>query len=300
MSAGMPTGSPPTAPSGPPPTWAPTSRKPRTGWIIALVAGVIILPVALCAVLAIGIGGFAAFWTTHQIAATSASTQTFAVTGEPTITIHDPAGNVEIVTGETHQVVVQATRRANDVSQTQAQNALNSISVTSTQNGNTINIEGKIDSSHSLTQQRIDLLVTVPQHSGFDATVAAGTLRITGVTGVIRSTVAAGDVTLRDVTVMGTSTVSVPVGNLHFDGALGAGAAFDVTVGTGNADIQLPRASATKVDASVGVGNITVRDWPATVNRSGTGATTSFYIVLAPQNTLTAHVGTGNLTFGQH
>ena len=126
----------PPIPSGPPPTWQQPQapERPHRGWRIALVVGAIVLPVAVCAVLVLTIGGFAAYWTTHQVTATSTNTPTFVVTGIPTITIHDPAGEVSIVAGDTGQVVVRATKRAIDVSQQQAQHALTTISVTSTQN----------------------------------------------------------------------------------------------------------------------------------------------------------------------
>lgn len=305
MTSGAPTGAQPSAPipSGPPlPTWQPPQSpgSSRRGWLIALVVGVIVLPVALCAVLGLAIGGFAAYWTTHQVTATSSSTQTFAVTGTgiPTITIHDPSGEVTIVAGDMAQVVVRATKRASDVSQELAQHALTTISVTSTQDGNAVTIQGATDSAHPLTQQHIDLLVTVPPHSTLDATLAAGTLRVTGVTGVIHATVSAGNAVLQGVTASGASTVSVSAGNLRYDGALDKGATLRATISTGNADVSLPQDSATTVEASTGVGTISVRGWPATVNRSGVGATTSIYLTLNPSNTLTIHVGTGNVALG--
>ena len=300
MTDGMSTGSPPKVPmpSGPLPTWQPPQapRKAHRGLVIALVVGAIVLPVALCSVLALTIGGFAAYWATHQVSATSTNTKSFAVSGIPTITIHDPVGNVSIVTGDAGQVVVQATKRASDVSQATAQRALATMSVTSTQNGSVVDIEGTIQSASTGTQRRIDLQVTVPAYSTLDVTTSVGNLTVTGVSGVIRATVSVGHATLEDVTASGASTIRVPVGNLRYDGALDDGTTLDATVGTGNADILLSQDSATKVEASTGVGNITVSGWPATVNRSGAGATTSIYLKLAPRNTLTVHVGTGNIS----
>lgn len=302
MTTGTPSGFPPKAPvpSGPEPNWQPPQPrgKVHAGWVIALVAAVIIVPVVLCAVLAVAIGSFAAFWSTHQVSSTSTSSETFAVSGVPTITIHDPVGNVSIVTGATDKVVIQATKRASDVSQDQARHVLSTMAVTSAQTGNTVTIDGKIDTTHPSTQQHIDLVVTVPPHSTLDATASVGTLTISGVSGVIRGTASVGDAVLRNVTVSGRSNISVSVGNLRYEGALDDGATFDVAVGTGSANILLPPESATYVEARVTVGTITVRGWPATVNRNETGATTSVYLKAAPHNTLNAKVGTGNFTLG--
>lgn len=308
MTTGTPTGTPPgfapraPTPSGPPPTWQPPQSpgSSHKGWLIALIVGVIVLPVVVCGILALTIGGFAAYWTTHSVSATSTSTQTFAVSDVPTITIHDPSGAVAIVTGNTGQVVVKATKRTTGISQQQAQHALTTISVTSSQDGNAVNIRGATDSSHPLAQQNIDLLVTVPQHSNLDVTLAAGTLRITGVTGVVHAMVSAGNAVLEGVVASGRSTISVSTGNLRYDGTLDEGAALSAIVSTGNATVLLPQESATQVEASVGVGNISVSGWPATVNRNGTGATSDIYLKLNPRNTLTVRVGTGNITLRPH
>ena len=84
------------------------------------------------------------------------------------LTINDTAGQVQIVTGTSQKIVVQATRRASDTSQTRAQQSLDSTAVQMTQQGNGVTIEGTITTAYPLASQRIDLVVTVPEQTSLE------------------------------------------------------------------------------------------------------------------------------------
>jgi hypothetical protein len=287
------------APEIPQPPRSPASRRPRTGgYVVAIILGIVAIPVLVCALAVLSIGGFAAFWATHQVPVSATSTQTFLVSGAPVLTINDPAGQVQIVTGTSQQIVVQATRRASDTSQTRAQQALDGTAVQMTQQGNAVTILGTITTAYPLASQRIDLMVTVPAQSSLAVTLAAGDLHVTSVDGLLQIHVTAGNAVLQDVTLQQSSTVMVTTGNLQYSGSLAANASATITVNAGNADVRLSQGTAISVRATTDVGNITVSGWTASVQRTLTGATAQVNLSANPTSDLTVLVHTGNITLG--
>ena len=271
------------APEIPQPPRSPGSRRPGTGgYIVAIIVGIVAIPVLVCALAVLSIGGFAAFWATHQVPVSATSTQTFLVSGAPMLTINDPAGQVQIVTGTSQQVVVQATRRASDTSQTRAQQALDGTAVQMTQQGNAVTILGTITTAYPLASQRIDLMVTVPAQSSLAVTLAAGDLHVTGVDGLLQIQVTAGNAVLQDVTLQQSSTVMVTAGNVQYSGSLAANASATITVNVGNADVRLSQGTAVSVRATTDVGTITVSGWTASVQRTLTGATAQVNVSANP------------------
>jgi hypothetical protein len=214
------------------------------------------------------------------------------------LTINDPAGQVQIVTGTSQQIVVQATRRASDASQTRAQQALDGTAVQMTQQGNALTILGTITTAYPLASQRIDLLVTVPAQSSLAVTLAAGNLHVTGVNGLLQIRVTAGNTVLQDVTLQQSSTVMVTTGNLQYSGSLAANASATITVNAGNADVRLSQGTAVSVRATTDVGTITVSGWTLSVQRTLTGATAQLNVSANPTSELTVLVHTGNITLG--
>src|SRR5579863_3119979 len=81
------------------------ARRPWP-WIIGILAGVVVVPLALCVIASAVIGSAALLWATHQEAAETTASQTYAVSGTPQITVHDPAGNIHILAGTANQVTV--------------------------------------------------------------------------------------------------------------------------------------------------------------------------------------------------
>ena len=287
------------APQTPQLPGSPSSRRHGNGWYIAaIIVGIITIPVLVCGLAALSIGGFAAFWATHQVPVSATSTQTLPVSGAPMLTVNDSAGQVQIVTGTSQQIVVQATRRASDISQARAQQAFDGTAVRITQQGNAVSIEGKITSSYPLASQSINLVVTVPAQSSLAVTLAAGNLHVTGVDGVMQIQVTAGNAVLEDVTLQKSSTVAVTTGNLQHSGSLAENASANVTVNVGNADVRFSQGTAVSLRATTDVGNISVVRWPATVQRTVTGATAQVNVSANPTSDLTVLVHTGNITLG--
>jgi hypothetical protein len=101
---------------------------------------------------------------------------------------------------------------------------------------------------------------------------------------------------LQDVTLQKSSTVAVNAGNVQYSGSLAKNASASITVNVGNADVHLSQGTAAALRATTDVGNTTVVGWPATVQRTVTGATAQVNVSANPTSDLTVSVHTGNIT----
>lgn len=282
----------------PPPIPPAQPQKRNTGMIIAVVAIVLLVPVMLCVGAALFAGGIGVFVASSQVEQTSTTQSQVAVPSHPVITISNTSGQVTITNGTVQQVTVEATKRARSTSSQAARNLLDTMTVTAVPTANGANITATTGQNSPFSQQNINLRITVPQTSDLSVTLNAGTLSMTGITGVIHVTTSAGTVTMQNVTAQGATTVNVATGTLRFEGALANSASMNATVNTGNATIRLPQATATHVDASTNVGNVTVSTWAATIQRTGVGQSATFDTNTPTTSTLTVHVDVGSITLG--
>lgn len=255
-------GYPPYQPYGAPPPVPQRGGFPWWGWLIGGCLGLVIIVGIACVVLGVVFGRLVSTFA-NETPVASTTTQTFTVTGAPSLTVHDPAGNVTVRTGDTRTVIVQITKNARDTSAGAAQNDLNSITVSPTQTGNAINVDANFTQATSpFRQLSVDLVITVPA-------LADGSL------------------------------IDLSAGNVTLDAPLAAGGSLTVTVNAGNVDLTLPASTAAHLDASVSFGNITIVGWSIPVTRSGAGgagATASGDMGASPSGTLTVHVTAGNIT----
>ncbi|HEU5347987.1 MAG TPA: DUF4097 family beta strand repeat-containing protein [Ktedonobacterales bacterium] len=280
----------------PPPLAAPPPRPQtrNTALIIAVIAVVALVPVALCVAAAL-FAGTRFFTTSGQIEQTATSRYQFAVPGNPAITISNTAGQVTITKGTTEQVTVVATKFARSSSNEAARDQLDEITVTAVPTADGARITAATGPSNLINQRRVNLRITVPETSNLTVTMSAGTLSITSITGRLDLTSSAGTVDLNDMTVQGATTIKVSAGTLNFNGALANDARVTATVATGNANIRLPRTSATHLDASARIGGVNVTDWTATTQRSGAGQSTAFDLNPQPTSTMTVRVDVGSI-----
>jgi hypothetical protein len=270
-------------------------RNNRAGAIIAGVTLVVLIPALLCAGIALFAGAAGFYAATHQIEQTATSTMQLAVSNHPTIVVSDTAGQVTITNGATPQVVITATKRAHAASSSTAQQMLTGMTVAAMPTASGAQITATTGQSQPLSQQSIDLRITVPQTSDLRVTLYAGTLQISSISGVMNVTDSAGTVNLRGVTLNDSSSVHVATGTIYFDGSLEPGAAAGVTVGTGTAAIELPQTSATHLVAATQVGGLTITGWPATISQTGAGRSTAVDLNASPTNTLTVRVDVGTI-----
>lgn len=281
---------PPPLPTTPPP------RRTNTGMIIAIVAIVVLVPLVLCVAGALLAAGLGIFTASRQVERSAESQFQFAVPNHPTITISDTAGEVTITSSSTQQVTVTATKRARALGSESATNLLNTITVTAEPTADGARITATTGGSQGLNQQSVDLRIAVPATSDLSVTVNAGTISIRSIAGKVNVTNNAGTVDAREMTIQGASSFNVSTGTLRFEGALASDATVTATVNTGNATIQLPRESATHIDATTRVGSINVSPWTPTIQQSGVGRSTAFDLNSQPTSTMTVRVDVGEIT----
>jgi hypothetical protein len=293
-------------PYAPVPYYHPPAQRPPApagshgvAWGVGSFIGVVLLGAALIALLAALIGGVV-FWTAGQHEQTATSTQTFAVSGAPSLTISDAAGNISIRSRSASQVTVQVTKRAWGSSDAVAQRGLSHTVVDVRQSENTITVNAQFSTSNfdsGMIRRSVDLLLTVPAQTSADAQVGAGNIEARGITGAIRLDAGAGNVTADAVTFAGTSRLNTGAGNLDIRGSVASDATVDVHVGAGNATLSLPANTPAHLIASTGVGNLTITGWQIPVSHTGfTGNHASGDLGAQPTSVLTVQVGTGNLT----
>jgi Putative adhesin len=260
-------------------------------WIIGGILAVVVLTGLVVALLAALVGGFV-FSTIGQNELSATTTQTFVVSGTPSLVISDAAGNVTIQQGGDNQVTVQVTKHAWGISDADAKGVLNNMVVNVSQSGTTITAKTQWSGP---ARRSVDLIITVPGQAKANVHLGAGNIDARQLTGAIMLDTGAGNVTADTVTFAGTSRLHTGAGNITVDGSIATGAAVDVLVGAGNATLTLPSDTPAHLTASTGVGNLTIIGWQIPVSGI-VGHSASGDLGGNPTGTLTIQVGSGNLT----
>jgi hypothetical protein len=228
---------------------------------------------------------------------TDTATLHFPVNEIPKLVVTNPVGEVLVVPGDANEISIQVIKEARSGSDEEAQRALDEISVTATQTGETINVVVRLDKHPFVhAQQTVRLLVTVPSRTNLQIEVSAGRLRVDGITGTLISRVAAGKARFHQVTLAEQSRLRVDTGKVELDGALAPGASLDVLVHTGAVALTLPATTAAHFDATTSVGSILVSGWPVSVRRHLVGATAAGDLGAAPESALAVKVNVGSLS----
>lgn len=295
----------------PPPPFAPypaypqlPPRRPGVPWYAWAIGGCLGLVALSVLILAIIFGLIAAIAINyaHQVPLTQQRTRTLSVSGTPTLSINDSAGTVMLQRGTTGRVTVQATKSARDTSRTRAQTDLGSISVSTTQQGNTITLAATADGSTSIlgSDRHVDFVISVPPTANVTAQLDAGTLVMGDISGLMQLTVDAGDVQLAGATLADGSYVHVDVGNATVSCTLAPGASLDVRVATGNAEVRLPATTRASLTAATQIGHVTITGWAITpTSTSVTGQAAQGALGASPAGTVGIHVNTGNITLAR-
>jgi hypothetical protein len=265
-------------------------RSHAVGWIIGGILAFLVLAGLVVALLAALVGGFV-FSAIGQHELSTTTTQTFVVSGTPSVVISDSAGNVTIQQGSGSRVTVQVTKHAWGINDAAAKGVLNSMVVNVSQSGATITVNTQWSGT---ARRSVDLLVTVPAEANANVHLGAGNIDVHQVTGAITLDNGAGNLTASGVTFTGTSRLHAGAGNVTVDGAMASGAAVDVVVGAGNAALTLPSDTPAHLTASTGVGNLTITGWQIPVSGM-VGHSASGDLGGNPTARLTIQVGTGNI-----
>ena len=308
--AGPPPGGYPPTPGGYPPyQYGPQPPMPRSsgipwwGWLLGGCLLIVVVGGVFCGILGATLGarlGTLISRVANEQFVSDTSSQTFTVTGAPSIVVDDPAGNITYQVAAGNVVVVQIIRRAGDSSTVSAQNDLQSISASATQSGDSITIHADVGSSQGFGQTKaVDLSITGPANATFNLTDQAGNINITGTQGLISTDVQTGNVTLSGVTLADGSQLKTNVGTVTVRGQLASGASADINVSVGTVTVTLPSSTSTHLSATADTGDVSIVGWTVQQTANGAGHTASGDLGSAPSGTLTVHVGTGNITVSQ-
>lgn len=280
---------------------SPHARR-RTRWYAWIAGGCIgmcFLLVIGCALLGGAITGLI-YTFANQKEATATASQTLAISGTPTVDVTNEAGSITVEHGTAEQVKIVYHKRVHDVSQNDAQRALNAMVVTVSQTGNTITVNVRSPSVASMeafgSQHIVDLTLTVPSTTNLQLQLTAGNMHVSDVSGTLTANVQAGNVDVRNVSLADSSSVRIGAGNATFDGSFLDGSSLDVRVATGNIDVALPPNAAIHIAADTAVGDVTISGWPITSTSAGTGASATGDTAARPTGTLTLHADTGRIS----
>ena len=279
---------------------APRERH-RPPSYVRWIAGLLVVFVAL----AVACGGISAVLAAVAFSSTPASAtvdKTFSVSGVPTLIVHGAAGSVHVNPGSGGQIILHATKRVRAFTHDQAQSALDSITITTTQSGDQVRIEADKSSSNDwvlsngFRQTRIDLTITAPANTNLTVTEDAGSLDATGFTGRLTTHVNAGSATLTNMTMAKGSSLVVNAGSLSVDGALQPNATLDLEVNAGSANVTLPQNTSAHLSATSSAGSVEVNGWNIAVNHDAANTTASGDLNPNPTGTITIRVSAGSAT----
>lgn len=278
-----------------------SSERHRPPGYVRLIGGCLIAAIVLF-VLCGGTTAVLAAITFNSTPATATVDKTFSVSGVPTLIIHGAAGSVHVNPGADGQITLHATQRVRALSHDQAQSILDSITITTTQSGNQVNIEEDGSDTDGWTffsgfrQVRVDLTVTAPATTNLTITEDAGSVDATGFTGKLTTRVNAGSATLSDMTMAKGSSLRVNAGSLMVDGSLQPDASLDIEVNAGSADVTLPQNTSAHLVASASAGSLDVNGWNIAENHEAAHTTASGDLNPNPTGTITIRVSAGSAT----
>ena len=169
-----------------------------------------------------------------------------------------------------------------------------------TQSGNSIKVVTTFDEGNGIGRQaHVDLTFTVPPTTNVSAQVTAGTVSLTGISGLLSANVVAGNLETDGVTLADGSRIAITTGDLQFAGTIPAGASLDVSVDTGLASLALLASTTAHLDARTNVGTIEISGWPLSASKDNVGASAVGDLGANPQGTITVRVQTGNIDISQ-
>ncbi len=182
-------------------------------------------------------------------------TRTFTVASPPTLQVRNAAGKVYVTAGPDGQITAQITKKTHGgFLGFGGSSELERVQVRTTQDGATVRVE--VDFPSSVHGVSVDLELTVPAQATLNLRLAAGDLRIRGISGLVHATTAAGNLETHGVTFADGSELEVNAGKASVEGALAPGASLAIAVNAGKCEVHMPAATATNLDASVDVGAI--------------------------------------------
>lgn len=231
--------------------------------------------------------------------ATRTVTEQFAAGASPRVVVDLTVGSVEVTTGETDAVAVEATVRGYGLTQRDAEEALRSVTFEAAQEGSTVTVRGgwPAQARWRGRSPSIDVRITVPAGASLDVALDVGEVRISRVQGDVAVQADVGRVELVDVRPSRSLAVRTNVAEIHLRGPLAAGADYTLTSNVGAIRVLLPADSAFTVDASSNVGRVEVAfPLEGAVSPAPVGGAVRGTVGQAPAATLTLRSDIGAIT----
>jgi hypothetical protein len=187
----------------------------------------------------------------------------YTVSGQATLVISDPNGNVTVTQGQSNtDVTIRPVNGINPFSNP------NNVPFTSSQSqdGKTIDVNAQ-DSG----QGPVDLNVVVPQNTILQLKTDSGNINVNSVEGQMTLITNTGNINTTNDVLSGTNTLSTQSGDINFDGTIRTGGNYQFNTTSGTVTVALPTSPAFHVVATTNSGSIKI---PGVANNSsGTQAT---------------------------
>jgi hypothetical protein len=296
-----------------------TRRERQRPSRLVLIFGGLLLALAMVCACGAAASGVVAALEYGSVPATASHTQTFAVAGTPTLIVQSDAADVNVTVGSANQVTVAWSATIRSIAHSFAQQALDQISVTESQTGNTIRVSIKVPPFKwppAYLNRGLDFNVSVPAAANLALTTSAGDMSATGISGVFNLQTSAGSVTVDSGTMDSGSSIRSDAGDVQLSqvnllGIIGihtnVGAVTgspvaltgggDVTIGSNVGDVRLtlPHDTSAHVSATTDIGDVTISGWQILVTRTGVGAAASGDLSPQPSGTLSINTNTGSI-----
>jgi hypothetical protein len=304
-------------PSAPRPSTS--ERRNHVPLYVKLIGSCLAVTMILLLILAC-IGGVAAATIFSSPEVSSSSSQDLIVSGVPLIHLNSSATDVTILAGTDHSTVhVLVEKHSQALNNSSAQDGLNRMNVTTSQSGDTIDVETHFSDETGiiLHHEWMDLTITAPPSTNLDLTTGAGDVTITGITGTMQLTSEAGNIALNNSALEGTSTIhsvagdlklqsvtadahtsiTTTAGNVDFNGLVESGATLSVHTNAGDVSLLLPPDTSAHFSATTNVGDITIDPiWPISVSRNRVNSSANGTMGASPGATISVTVNTGDIT----
>ena len=219
------------------------------------------------------------------------------LTGRPTLSVRNSAGNIRIHPGNDGQILIVATKRIRGFVANATEEDLEKVAVMVKQHGDDISVDADMDHWSLFKQVTIDLDVAVPATvARLDLKLNAGNLEVEGISGLLKIKVNAGNLDIESgTTLLDGSRLVTNAGNVTLYGSIAPEASVEAEVNAGTLRIQLPRATATYLDARTHAGNVEVSGWPVKTTRNFASASATGALAPGAKGTLTLRSNAGNI-----
>ncbi len=177
--------------------------------------------------------------------------QSFTISGQPALVIHDDVGVITVHNGGSNNVSVKGTKRLAG-----SGGDFNNISIKSEQSGNTVNVTATVKHDIANTQESANLDVTLPATANVEVHVDAGGVTINGITGQLVLDTQAAAIDVEGATLKGRSQLTASAGAITFKGTLDPQGKYLFKTDVGKIDVTLPPDSAFALKSSVSLGKV--------------------------------------------